>query len=1312
MSSLKATIFLVACMCLLGWNRSYSQTASRVYFSSITPSVSTGQNYTNWLNDDTTHLVPDCWVSANMQYIDVKIKLQAKTNVSRLALYDYTGIFTSTPAYIYAVNGASKTLIATFTGPNYMTYDYFTVSPSVLADTIVIHKYGNCIPEKIKVYGTPATTPPLSTPITGYMQVCPGGSTSLGNATWGGTWTSGNTSVATINPSTAVVTGVSAGTATISYTISGMLATATMTVNAAPNPGSISGSSGVCNGTTTTLVASGGATGGTWSCTAPAIASVSAGVVRGLTAGSATISYSVSNGCGTRAATKAMAVSASPTAGTIAGILTINTGTSTTLTDAAGGGTWSSSVPGIASISTTGVVSGISAGTSTISYTVTNSCGTARALRAIKINPATTTTTTATVSAITGTPSVCAGRTTTLADITTGGVWSSSSSSVATVSATGIVTGVSAGTTTISYTVGLLRAMQVVTVNSLPSAGSITGTASVTTGATTTLADATTGGTWSSASPSVATVSSAGAVGGVAAGNATISYTMTNGCGTAAATKAVTVTAASTTTTTTTTGGGSTGGALTYCKIPIDAQRWYQLDNTSNGLGGLFDGNLTASVNTGWGKILANYDAYYPLLPGERMIIDSVRFYDGSGSNQANPLNLYYIDSNWNQVYMGSFIGTQYNTWVGPDTSHQSNFALSVPTSGVRYLLISCSGSYPNEMELYGRYAAPAAASAMPAKTIAFKQETGVDAFEWDFENSSSPLVVDPARIAAMKSFGCVRHYLDWNHLEPTRGGYTFNPSHDGGWNYDTIYARCKAEGIEVLADIKTQPGWMQATWPSGADAENVPILYDSSYSNPRSYILQAKVAFQFAARYGHNTSVNPSLLSVDASTRWSGDPANTVKIGLGTVNYIECDNERDKWWKGRNAYQTGREYAANLSAFYDGNKNTLGEGVGVKNADPSMKVVMGGVAMPTTDFLRGMIDWCKQYRGYNSDGSVNLCWDVINYHIYPDNGGSLQGTGSSGAAPEVAHMDTFASNFINAAHLYAKDMPVWVTETGYDLNQSSPLKAPPIGSKTAAQTQADWILRNSLLYARMGVERTFFYMVDDVDTTSATKFSSSGLIYSASHTRKPAADYLMQANKLIGNWTYAGTISTSPIVDHYVSGTNNAYVLVSPTQTGATTSYTLTLPSAGTVKVYHPTVGQDTMSVSTVTASSTSLSVTVTETPTFVIPNPTGSARLDNADVEPSATAPAALKESAVTVYPNPTTGYVHFSVDNESEKDVNIVIYTETGRVCKTATFAKSAGKMTEGVDLGYLPNGLYLMEVGQGNEKVIKKIIKVNR
>lgn len=74
-----------------------------------------------------------------------------------------------------------------------------------------------------------------------------------------------------------------------------------------------------------------------------------------------------------------------------------------------------------------------------------------------------------------------------------------------------------------------------------PSPGTILGSDSVCPGHSITLSDTVSGGTWSSTAPGVATVSSAGVVSGVSPGFVTISYSVTNVCGTAVATKALTV---------------------------------------------------------------------------------------------------------------------------------------------------------------------------------------------------------------------------------------------------------------------------------------------------------------------------------------------------------------------------------------------------------------------------------------------------------------------------------------------------------------------------------------------------------------------------------------------------------------------------------------------------------------------------------------------------------------------------------------------------------------------------------------------------
>ena len=376
--------------------------------------------------------------------------------------------------------------------------------------------------------------------ITGSTGVCLGGAVALTDAVTGGTWSSGNPGTAGVG-ATGLVTGLALGTATISYTTGGTCggtATIIVTVSPSVSAGTITGVFTVCSGATTNLTDA--VSGGFWSSSNTIVATVgSTGIVSGLTTGTATVFYTVSNTCGTVSASHVVTVNPPTSAGSITGTAIMCGGSGTALTDAVTGGVWSSTNLSVATVGSTGSVTGLAAGTSVISYSVTNSCGvTTAATRVVTVNAAPN------AGTITGTTTICGGGTTPLTDAVTGGTWSSGATGVATVSGTGVVTGVSIGTATISYTVsntcGSAIATAVVNVTS-SSAGTITGPTGVVIASSIALTDATSGGTWS-ASNGNATVSPTGLVTGVAAGTVTISYSVSGSCGTVVATKIITVT--------------------------------------------------------------------------------------------------------------------------------------------------------------------------------------------------------------------------------------------------------------------------------------------------------------------------------------------------------------------------------------------------------------------------------------------------------------------------------------------------------------------------------------------------------------------------------------------------------------------------------------------------------------------------------------------------------------------------------------------------------------------------------------------------
>ena len=349
---------------------------------------------------------------------------------------------------------------------------------------------------------------PVPDSITGVTNICTGSIVTLHDVTAGYNWTSTNPAVATIDGTYGVVTAHTVGATIISYTDPSSGCAATTIVNVV----GITGATSVCATDSVMLTATGP---GTWSSGTPALATVgSTGFVTGRSTGVATISYTLGSGC---IATWVMTVN--PLA-LIVGRDSVCVGSTRNLTDIVGGGTWTSTFPLIASVvADSGKVSGLSVGLTTISYTLpVTGCMTTVNFNVVGYPVATT-----------GSPRACPGTSTTLHDASTGGVWTSSDPSMATVvPGTGVVTGIRPDTVDIIYTLnpGCSIATRV-TINPLPEP--ITGNSVMCPYTTDTLHDATRGGTWTTTTPSVATLDT-GILTGITGGLAVVSYTLPTTC--------------------------------------------------------------------------------------------------------------------------------------------------------------------------------------------------------------------------------------------------------------------------------------------------------------------------------------------------------------------------------------------------------------------------------------------------------------------------------------------------------------------------------------------------------------------------------------------------------------------------------------------------------------------------------------------------------------------------------------------------------------------------------------------------------------
>jgi uncharacterized protein YjdB len=324
------------------------------------------------------------------------------------------------------------------------------------------------------------------------------------------------------------VTGLTLGGAgAANYTLSSATATSLATIH--PKPSATAGADrGICIGQSTILgtgvAGQAGVPGNryAWSSASGFTSSEANPTIS--PASDATYSVIQTSEFGCVSDPSAVAVKVNPLP-SISGTLSIGAGSTTQLwgtgTPSATKG-WSSGNTAVATISNAGLVTGVGAGSSVITYTTSGGC---LATASVTVNPS---------NIISGVLAVCVGSATQLTGLGTAALvngWVSGNPAIATVSINGLVTGVSVGSCAITYTLSNGYSQSVtLTVNGTPA---ITGTLTLTAGSTTQLSGSGTPAStnaWSSAATGIVSVSGSGRLTGIAAGVSVITYTNSNGC--------------------------------------------------------------------------------------------------------------------------------------------------------------------------------------------------------------------------------------------------------------------------------------------------------------------------------------------------------------------------------------------------------------------------------------------------------------------------------------------------------------------------------------------------------------------------------------------------------------------------------------------------------------------------------------------------------------------------------------------------------------------------------------------------------------
>lgn len=333
----------------------------------------------------------------------------------------------------------------------------------------------------VSVAVTPATA---SIPIAGVVPLMATATYTDGSTrdvTASSSWTSDAQSVATVAPTTGVVTGIASGTSGISADFGGKSGSAALTVTSATllsmavTPAAVSIPAGISEQLTSTATYTDGSTRdvtaySNWTSGAPGVATVvqTTGVATGVTIGTSAMTAnfggkSSSTNLTVTAATLA-SIAVTPAIATVpAGLTQVFAAKGTysdgSVVDISNTVAWTSASPLVATIlPTTGVATGVSAGSALITATGGGKTGSATltvttaTLASIAVMPASATVPKGLTQPFVATGTYSDGST---VDISKSVAWTSASPLVATVlSNTGVATGVSVGTALITATSG------------------------------------------------------------------------------------------------------------------------------------------------------------------------------------------------------------------------------------------------------------------------------------------------------------------------------------------------------------------------------------------------------------------------------------------------------------------------------------------------------------------------------------------------------------------------------------------------------------------------------------------------------------------------------------------------------------------------------------------------------------------------------------------------------------------------------------------------------------------------------------------
>ena len=357
-------------------------------------------------------------------------------------------------------------------------------------------------------------------------------------------------------------------------------------------------------------------------------------------------------------------------------------------------------------------------------------------------------------------------------------------------------------------------------------------------------------------------------------------------------------------------------------------------------------------------------------------------------------------------------------------------------------------------------------------------------------------------------------HNVGWSYSTGSFPGKAVSLANTVVGDFDSAYKRYSEAGFLVIPCLQ----WNESSSPARVYDElegklsGTIATWEEKYL-PQNYAAYADLIYQYSARYG---SSKMGYLVENMIAHSDAVPGATA--GRGYIEWIELGNEPN----GEDAAgATPYQLAALTSAAYDGHQRTLLSHIynpnsfsypfGGKNADPDIKLAIAGLAGIQNRYIMSMAYWMRANR---TDGSIAM--DAFNVHTYFGKYFYMNDQSIIvGVSPEEFGLVDAMSDLVGFRDKYYPDVEVWLTEFGWDTNQSYETMTSAHAYNTkdlngdgeiseyekvmrAREIQGMWLVRAYILLSSCGVDKATMYMCEDTsntdETTAIGKYGTCGI--------------------------------------------------------------------------------------------------------------------------------------------------------------------------------------------------------------------------